>query len=283
METRFSPQIRDVLVPTDFSANCRNVTLYAAGLCKDIGARMILFHVYHPPAMISEIPEIHPLEDIEDICLTNMQKIVDELHAQYGPGLLIDQKCQCGFAVDEIKYFEENHPVDLIVMGMREAGYLSERLMGSVTTSLIYQTNRPVLAIGEKVRYKPLQKIVLACDLTGQGDYSALGPLKRLAQLFGAHIHVLNVVADPGKESANQESAARIALGEALGGTEHSFHYAANKDIVSGISEFIHSMDIDLTVMIPRSHSFFENLFHEPSTKRMAFHTDVPLLALHED
>lgn len=280
METRSPQAVKSILVPTDFSVNSENVISYAAELAKSLSAKIILFHVYHPPAMISEIPQAQPMDDFEEMCGGHLEKIKADLHAKYGSDLLIDCECQCGFAVDEIKYYQENHKIDLIVMGMRGAGYLSERLIGSITTSVIYKSKYPVLAIAENVKFKPVKKIVLACDFE-KTNSDALQPLIIMAQTFGAHIHVLNIVS--GVSQMQDISQAAPKLEQILQGTPHSIHYSENKDIVDGINEFIHAMNIDMAVMVPRTHSLLENIFHEPSTKRMAFHSDVPLLALHVD
>ncbi len=274
--------MKTILVPTDFSPKAENIIDYAAALAKAVQAKLILFHVFHPPVTISEMPDVQPMDDIEETCLINLRHMAEKIRNKYGQGMQIDCKCQCGFAVDEIQYFQENNKIDLIVMGMRGAGYLSERLIGSITTSLIYKSKYPVLAIADKVIFKPIKKIVLACDFVPCDHEKILKPLKDMAQMLGAHIYILNVVHDAEKMVSIHDSAAGNTLTQALQGTEHSVHYSKNRDIVDGINEFIHTHDIDLAVMIPRTHTLLENIFQEPNTKRMAFHADVPLLSLHE-
>ena len=52
--------------------------------------------------------------------------------------------------------------------------------------------------------------------------------------------------------------------------------------MVAGINQFVADNKIDMIVFIPKKHSFFNSIFHESNTKRMAFHSTIPLLALHE-
>jgi hypothetical protein len=78
------------------------------------------------------------------------------------------------------------------------------------------------------------------------------------------------------------EAVAGIKLEKTIEELNHSFHYVKNEDIIEGLNEFALSNKIDLTVMIPRRHSLFTSIFKEPTTKRMAFHTHLPLLTLHE-
>ena len=46
--------IRRILVPTDFSAHADEAFRVAHTLARLTGAEVILFHVVHPPALVSE-------------------------------------------------------------------------------------------------------------------------------------------------------------------------------------------------------------------------------------
>ena len=50
---------------------------------------------------------------------------------------------------------------------------------------------------------------------------------------------------------------------------------------LNGINEFVETKKIDMVVMIPHRYTLFEYIFHTPETKKMAFHSNVPLVALH--
>lgn len=82
--------------------------------------------------------------------------------------------------------------------------------------------------------------------------------------------------------SAITKAVEGMKLDHQLDGIEHYFHTVNNKDVVDGINEFIKKYAIDITVMIPREHSFLKTLFTETHTKQIAFHTRTPLLTLHE-
>jgi hypothetical protein len=141
----------------------------------------------------------------------------------------------------------------------------------------------PVLAISSDVKFKPIKNIAFACDYKEINDRQLLEPLKEFAKLFDAHISIVNVVRETAELIPNTDQAiAGVKLEHSLEGTEHSFHYTQHNDVVEGINHFVTENHIDMVVMIPRMHSVLRNIFHEPQTKRMAFHTHVPLLSLHE-
>jgi hypothetical protein len=41
--------------------------------------------------------------------------------------------------------------------------------------------------------------------------------------------------------------------------------------------------DIQLVITLPQKYGFFESLFHRSVTKKLAFHTHLPLLLLNEE
>jgi nucleotide-binding universal stress UspA family protein len=276
--------MKTILVPTDFSGISDNAISYAAELAKLTEAKIVLFHVYHVPVITTDVPVVLPtLEELGEDCMEGLKKIESEIYSVHGTGMQIECRCECGLVVDEVEELLKKEKIDLIVLGMHGAGYLSEKLIGSVTTAVIRKVKCPVLAISSDVKFKPIKNIAFACDYKEINDRQLLEPLKEFANLFSAHISIVNVVRETAELIPSTDQAiAGVKLEHSLEGTEHSFHYTQHNDVVEGINHFVTENHIDMVVMIPRMHSVLRNIFHEPQTKRMAFHTHVPLLSLHE-
>ena len=273
--------MKTILVPTDFSETADNALNYAIEIAKLTNATIILFHAYHAPVIASEAPVVMPsLYEIEKECVNDLEKLQNSIYQKHGKQITIRYECVCGFAVDEINLFCEKNKIDLIVMGMQGGGYFTEKIIGSITTSLIHNTKCPILAIDEKVKFKSVKKIVLACDYIKIPNNLIFEPLKEFVRLFTSHVHVLNVVKDLEHAPTLNEAVAGMKIELGLADIDHTFHYAKNDDVVEGINEFVTEQNIDMVVMIPRIHSVLRNLFNEPQTKKMAFHTKVPLLSL---
>lgn len=273
--------MKTILVPTDFSDRAKNAINYAAELAKLTKAKLILFHAFHIPAVPSEVPFVLPLNEIEKDTLKVLTKIKKNIIFNHGSELNIVCITKLGFAVDEINEITKDENVDLIVMGVRGAGYLTEKLIGSVTTTLIRKAKRPVLAINDKVTFKSIKKIVLASDYQNI-DAKSMEFLKEFIKLFKSQLHILNVSSEGELISPARKIVGGTRLVQSFEGLNHSFDFVENEDIVEGINEFVDVHNADLIVMTPRKHTFFENIFKERNTKRMAFHTHIPLLALPE-
>jgi nucleotide-binding universal stress UspA family protein len=275
--------MKTILMPTDFSEIAQNATDYAVQMAKRLNAKMVLFHAYHLPVITSEVPVVVPtLEEIEKDSMEALNELAKKIK-QKEPSVTIDCVCQYGLAVDEISGYEKMHNVNMIVMGMHGAGVLSEKLIGSITTSVARKVKCPVLAVNKDVKYREIKKIVLACDYKEIQNESVLEPLKELVSAFGAHIYVVNVVREPVEIVPTTEQAVvGVKLEHSLETTGHSFHFAENEDVVEGINEFVDKENADMVAMIPRMHSALKDIFREPHIKQMAFHSHVPLLVLNE-
>lgn len=276
--------MKTILVATDFSPIADNAINYSVEMAKITKAKIIFMHVYHMPVITSEVPVVLPTADeIEEDCMIDLKKTVAKLQSENNNELDITCLCKYGLAVDEIKEFTSENKIDLLVLGMRGTGFLGEKLIGSVTTSLMRKVKCPLLVVDEHVKFRGIKKIALASDYKEIKNTSAFEPLKEIVRIFNSHVYIVNVVRQKAElVHTTEEAAFGIKLGHSLEDIEHTFHYAENGNVVEGINQYVSDHDIDLVVMIPRKHSVIENIFKEPHTKRMAFHTRIPLLILNE-
>lgn len=281
--------MKTILVPVDFSSVSDNAADYAVELANKMKAKILLFHVYSFPVVpmnvyefATDIPYIIPVEEVEKDCIKALEKLKAALLQKNGNDLEIFYEYRSGVVTDEISRYADEHSVDLIVMGIDEAGFLNEKIIGSITTSLISESQKPVLVVHENVQFKPVQRIAIACDFDAIKNNIFFQTLNYLADLFDPHIYLLNVIKDNNQALSDQQIKQRLDLDRNLLNLKYSFAYINNPDVSEGINTFVQNNNIDLLMMVPRSHSFFYGWFHESTTKKMAFHTKVPLLAIHE-
>ena len=274
--------MKTILVPTDFSSISNNATNYAVELAKFTKAKIILFHAFYVPIVTTDVIVVPPMDEIEESNMSVLKNIEKKLHKKYGKNIEIETKCKYGFPIDEINQAIKQYKADLVVMGMHGAGKFSEKFIGSTTTSLIRKSTCPILAIERHVRFKPIKKIAFACDYRAIHKTSILDPLKEIVRLFKSHVNVVNIVPKEEKMPSLDKAVSGVKLEHALEDINHTYYFAQNEDVVNGINDFVAQKKMDMVVMIPRKHSLLNSIFNEPETKRIAFHTKVPLLAIHE-
>jgi nucleotide-binding universal stress UspA family protein len=277
--------MKTILVPTDFSEASKNALLYAAEMAIHIQAKLILLNVYDNSLVA--VPTIQTAsltpgpEEIEGITKLELEKAKRKIESKFGAELVTEIEFKWGFTVEEINKYAKENKVDFIVMGMHEADYFTERFLGSTPTMTLRNSTQPVLIVHEKMRFMPWRKIVLAVDGTEMQFEPMLTSLKKLVRLFHAELHILSVSAvTPGNPQEDRKHL--VDLEYALEDTEHSLHFRTGNDVPVEINHFVKEIEAQVLVMIPHKHSLLVGILTEATTKKMAFHSQVPVLSLHE-
>ena len=246
-------------------------------MASEIDARVLLLYVYNIPLMpYTDVPVVYPMpQELHQDAERLLKKQVEDFNKKKS-GVEIDFKAVLGLPVSEIE--EEAKDAEFIVMGMRGAGRLSELLIGSVTTAVIKTVSTPVFVIPEHVAYKRPLKIVLATDYSLKTDSETFDPLKRVIKLFNSKVFIVNIRTE--REALIESVVAEDRVESTFADVDHLYYFPENEDLVEGINKFIDNKQADLLAIIPHSYNWIEGLFHRRSSKKIAFHTNVPLLAL---
>lgn len=273
--------MKTILVPVDFSEQSINAVEYAAEMALYSNSKLILIHVYDNTPPILDMPFATSMPVIENGIKEELSRIVQMIERSYGPNLMLKSIVRLGYVIEEILEAAKQNDVEMIVMGMQGTNYLTERLFGSVATSLIRRSSRPVLVVGMNTRFEKPNKILLATDGNRMDDKNTYLPLKRLLSVFKSHLYIVRVLPEMILNDPHDDLNA-FDLDEEWLSHSLSFHQITRDNIINGINEFVHDHEIDMVVMIPHKHDFFERIMHEPQTQKMSFHAIVPVLAIPE-
>jgi nucleotide-binding universal stress UspA family protein len=273
--------MKKILAPTDLSPIADNAMNYAAALAMDMNATLVLMHCAHVPVSTGETPIIMiTMDELEKNSADALGERKETLLGKF-PKLNIETHGCVGFAVEEIGNYVKENKVDLVVMGITGGGKLTEVLIGSTATSVMKHTEVSVLIVPGDARYHTPEKVALACDLKKVVHADGFNVMKELVNHFHSHLEVLNVV-KPNEQAGLDEAVAGISLESILEDMEHTLHFNEDEDILHGIEEFINTHHIDMITMVSRKHKALDQFLHGSFTKKLAFHTHVPLLAIHE-
>ncbi len=270
-----------ILVATDFSAIADNAVKYAVELAKIMNTSITLFHVFHIPVMASDSPLVLPISinELEKDSLDLLKNLRTDI-INTTTNLQVDIETQGGFANDEIIKMSKRSTYELIVMGIMGRGK-SSPLFGSTATSVAVNATTPVLIIPLETSFKKPEKIVFAFDFQEIKEPRHMNILLTLAKFFDAKVHVLNIVEKIRKEHIEQ-TLAGMQVDDILYNTRHTISTQTNEDTIQGIEDYLKKNESELLVMIKRRHGFFDWLLHNSHTRKMAFHTSIPLLILHD-
>lgn len=273
--------MKRILTTTDFSIPADNAVMYAAGLAQSLEASLTILNCFHIPLSTNELPApLATIQEMENSSTEALETLKKKVLEKF-PLVVIHIHTATGSTVDEISNYAQKHHMDLIVMGITGAGKFTERLIGSTSTSVVKNTKCPVLIIPKDSQFGKFTKVGLACDLKEILHPTSFTVLKELSQHFGSSLEILNVL-KPEEKSTFKKAVVGIKLEHILRETPHSLYFPENKDVILGIEDFIGRHKIDIITMVSRRHNIIEKVFHESNTKRMAFHTHIPLLVIHE-
>lgn len=123
---------------------------------------------------------------------------------------------------------------------------------------------------------------MFACDYKNVRESTPVEKIKTLLDKTGAALHIVNVY-EGDKELKADKSYQQELLHSMLQQYGPAFHYVNDSDFMNGINTFVDEHAIDMIITIPRKHGFFDNFFKESHTKKLAFHTHVPLMFIREE
>ncbi len=277
-----SKNMTTLLVPTDFSEIADNALKYAIAMAKEYQFDVKLYHVVQLSAPdFSHLANIDDFSNIVDEIKGKMQHKVNLLQEEY-PGIPFSAEVESGLLLDCIHQQCSTHNPVAVVMGITGSGVGIDKLIGSNAIITMKHINYPLIVVPKDAVFKAIHRICLACDLKNVLTSTPLISIKAFTKLFSAKLDVLNVdyhnrhfTAETNTELENLEFI--------LADIDHELHFIEDENTQHAINDFIERNQTDLLIMIPKKHSFFENLFHKSITREMAYQSHIPVLTLHQD
>ncbi|GEO10681.1 universal stress protein [Segetibacter aerophilus] len=279
--------MKTILVPTDFSENAKNAAKYALAIAEDLQAQKIIFYnAYQSPPVMTEnaLPAI-PVIDIEtlkDVSEEGMKVFINNIR-EYGKGEIeIEHKTGYSILANDINDLCEEVRAELIVMGITGTSKIEEVLIGSTALSVVKQTKVPVIVVPADATYTSIKNVMFACDFKKVVETTPVQPIKNVLDATKALLHIVNVY-ESDKEITPEKTRQQELLHSLLKDYNPEFHFENNEHFIEGINHFVETHAIDIIITIPRKHKLFEGLFKERHTKKLAFHSHVPLMFIHQE
>jgi nucleotide-binding universal stress UspA family protein len=275
--------IKTILVPTDFSKNASNALDYAIALAKKENSKLILLHAFRISYPTSDIPIPVVIEEVSQI-----QKESEEKLKKLCNEIIKKKKIKCefickeGLAMDVVLESLKKKRPDLIVMGTKGASGIKEIILGSNTAKIIEKSNCPVIAVPESASYKGIKKIAFSTNYK-ESDIAALKKLVEIAKDFNSNLSILHVA----NEEYTKETEKGLmqlfikSVSKKIKYGKITYQIKHGKSLEKVMQDYINKESPDIIAMSTLRRNLIEKLFGISITKKMAYHTKVPLLAFH--
>ena len=278
--------LKKIIVPTDFSACANNAVEYAVQSAKILPVEVIVLHSFDVKEdlytdYMGVNKEFNQIQMNE--AMRKLEMLKNSIKEKEGIDITtIVSKKSLQKALREIVEAED---ISLIIMGSTGAHRIRRVFFGSNTSSIIGNSEVPVLVIPCNYHWKKPKKIVFATNRFEREKF-ILDFLFEMADLFMAQVEVFVFSDEENKESLiYAEDSRNLSEYENMISKKYneknlSAIHLTGKDFKQSLSDYIDVNDVDILAMVRYERGFWEDIFHTSMTKSMSYRTKIALLAI---
>jgi len=272
--------MKKILIPTDFSENAKNAADYAITMFDSEDTTFLLLHAFYIPNASQEVNFSY-----NDLSHNNAEEQFKEEKSRIDSTFTllkgkIESYFEIGAIVDIANSFIEKNQIDILVMGTKGSSGLAEVLVGSIASTMIKKVDCPMIIVPEHAEYKHPEKILFTTDVELQSDGLDISPLTNLAKKHDSKVHALYVAKSP-EDLDVHSTFIKYDLDLHLVDLKHDLNIDINTNTVNAIETYIEKNNPDLIAMVSTKGNLFHELFHRSISKKIAMHTEIPMLIMH--
>jgi nucleotide-binding universal stress UspA family protein len=268
-----------ILCPTDFSECSLNAIEYASKLGEKYQADLILFHVLNQADYLKLSPlDTSGANQINFITekLTNLKEAVSRESIPKGlKSCQIDHRK--GKIVKATLDYSNLIKADMIVLGTEGINDLRENIIGSRASRIVESADVDVLVVPRRVFFKAPKKLVYASDYLEE-DKLVIQKIVQIAQFYDSEIDLVHV-------SSSQKAIDKLLHMTMVEEIEPFIAYdkvnfvlkSYRNDLALGIENYLNVSKGDILFTLSKKRNFFEQIFTNSISKKMAYFINKPL------
>jgi len=278
--------MKKIVLTTDFSENAWNAIFNALKLYAEVECHFYLLHAYTPAAInMLGAKGQQRLGVIYDSLSKYSEKELDEMYNYFqlhhtNPKHSFTTTSIANTLEESVKDFVIQNDIDMVIMGTQGATGAKEVFLGSNTVKVINTLkNVPILTMPEGFNFQRLNTILFATDFAVPYKKNELAPILELSKLWNAAIEIIHVAIEFNLND-NQEANKEI-LKDRLSGLDFHFqNIPFEVNISKSIDMYVENKDSSILGLIRHHHSFWEKVIGEAVVKKIAFHSNIPVVFL---
>ena len=276
--------MKKFLVPTDFSDTSKNAARFAVQAVAEVkDAKIILYNVSDKIAAGSDGSLLTETDEDRTLILgTALEQLKIEL-LTIAKTASIECVLEAGSSlVENMERYVRHQNIDMVIMGITGATRLEQIFMGSNTLNMVNTAQCPVLIIPPAATFHQIKNVVLASDLKDVATTTPIEPIKSVLDIFKPTLHIVNVDHEHYVAVTDEYKAEISVLEKMLAEYKPEFFFIRQYDFLEAISQYAQDKNIDLIIIVPKKNSFLGGLFKTSHTKKLAYHSHIPIVAIHE-
>jgi len=287
-----------IVIPVDFSEYSAHACEIGFEYAHRAGFAIDLLHVFNSPVTVDDRFGVKPLlqhviheertsaaEEQEREELAHFEAYIKEkINSGTFPEAPFSTVFTEGLPEEEIVKYCNCNAAEAIIMGTRGKNRKGQEMVGSVTAEVIEQVRIPVLAIPEHTPFRRLadvKRIAFATNFS-HDDLIAFGHLVKLLKYYDIEYYLFHLTNRPDVWNEIQLAGIKEYFARQHEGLQLNYRIInSNNFFVRPLERFVREEEIDLISLTSYRPKFFKRLFSAGIARRLLFHTDTPLLALH--
>lgn len=258
-----------VIIPVDFSETSLNAARYAAKmLAGKEDALAILYNNYESP-------------DDLDVCIAYQESLKREF-LRIGVKNVACEREMGGDLIENISRLAHTIRATLIVMGITGKSAIRAAMFGSNTLKLIDRNLYPVMIIPPDAVFKGLNNVAFASDFKNVEEVTPSVLISAVLEMFNPKLHIVHVNNEVYVSLPAELQAGKDKLAAMFKQFNTEFYFLTMNDFFDALDSFVKDYNIDVIITIPRHQANATSLFKSTHTKRLAYHSHIPILAAHE-
>jgi nucleotide-binding universal stress UspA family protein len=289
--------IKKILVPVDYSECSTFASRYAVKIACKVGAEIRFFHTYYSPAfdLIELAGAVQTQAQLREEVTNNLEES-ERATAESFIQRMRDYVKECGIQSsgfsyeiapgvpeDEIIRYSEDYLPDLVVMGTHGKGTGVSAIMGSVTASVINRISLPIMAIPEKYTFvgeKNVKNVLYVTDFD-ESDFLSLRKLMNLTEQLDLDIHCVHIGDNTRAWDQVKMDGLMEYFKKAYGKTQVTYSFVQPKNLLEDLDRLIKDRNINIISLTSHRRNIIDKLFRPSITKKLFYHTSIPLLVFH--
>jgi nucleotide-binding universal stress UspA family protein len=271
--------IKNILVPTDFSVTSRNAFHYAKILAEATDSLITVVHI--EPILVFDISVVRQYQATERLNEAMEAFVADE--TEDSPTMTqtkVKTKILQGHPASRLVELSEQLSVDLIVMGTTGLQDFSAKIMGSTSLEVANKAHCPILLVPRDAKWQPIRKIMFSTTYESASP-KVIYDVADFAKHFNAKVDFVHV--DDTDKVENIDSLFEEMFAEVNADFPFDIHKVENKDISVGLKQYAEENNIDLMIFVTKHRNFWQKLVHHSITEDMTLFTNKPMLVMHFD
>ena len=275
--------IKNILVPTDFSATAHNAFEYAKMLGEIFDAQVTVVHVQPYLLAASEITiPVYGGDADERVKEAMNEFIADKTDSDVMVQTRLTTKIVKGEALTHLVQLSRSKKYDLIVMGMTGLQDFLDKIIGTTSLDVSNQAECPVLLVPRDTHWQRVDRILFAADrptATAKTVRSCLDWAESLtAKLFFVHIDE-----DPKGDYKLTETIWEELFHRSDPSVAFEMKTINSADTVDELTNYADKNAIDWFVFVSKHRNFWQNIIHRSISQNVAMTTAKPVLVMHLD